>query len=50
MGTFLKTCTYQKMTRKAMLGIEPLVSNLAHGEGLTGHARAAQIRMEKSRE
>ncbi len=49
-GTFLKTCTYQRMTRKAMLGIAPLVSNLAHGEGLTGHARAAEIRMEKSRE
>ena len=47
-GTFLKTCTYQKMTREAMLGIAPLVSNLAHGEGLTGHARAAEIRIEKS--
>lgn len=48
-GTFLKTCTYQKMTKDAMLGIAPLVANLAHGEGLTGHARAAEIRIEKNK-
>lgn len=48
-GIFLKTCTYQKMTRKGMLGIAPLVANLAHGEGLTGHARAAEIRIEKNK-
>jgi len=48
-GTFLKTCTYQKMTREGMLGIAPLVANLAHGEGLTGHARAAEIRIEKNK-
>lgn len=47
-GTFLKVCTYQKMTKEAMLGIAPLVSNLARGEGLIGHARAAEIRMEKT--
>jgi len=47
-GTFLKTCTYQTMSSNAMLGIAPLVSNLARGEGLTGHARAAEIRMEKA--
>lgn len=47
-GTFLKICTYQKMTKNAMLGIAPLVSNLARGEGLIGHARAAEIRMEKN--
>ena len=48
-GIFLKTCTYQKMTREGMLGIAPLVANLAHGEGLTGHARAAEIRIEKNK-
>ncbi len=47
-GTFLKTCTYQSMTKEAMLDIAPLVSNLARGEGLMGHARAAEIRMEKT--
>ena len=46
-GTFLKTCTYQRMSSTAMMGIAPLVSNLARGEGLIGHARAAEIRMEK---
>lgn len=46
-GTFLKICTWQSMSRDAMLDIAPLVSNLARGEGLTGHARAAEIRMEK---
>ena len=47
-GTFLKVCTYQRMSREAMLGIAPLVSNLAKGEGLSGHARAAEIRIEKN--
>ena len=46
-GTFLKTCTYQRMSSTAMMGIAPLVSNLARGEGLIRHARAAEIRMEK---
>lgn len=49
-GTFIKICTYQKMTKNAMLGIAPLVSNLARGEGLVGHARAAEIRIEKTAE
>jgi histidinol dehydrogenase len=48
-GTFLKICTYQSMTKEAMLNIAPLVAKLAHGEGLTGHARAAEIRMEKNK-
>ncbi len=48
-GTFLKTCTYQSMSPSAMMNIAPLVSNLARGEGLIGHARAAEIRMEKNK-
>ncbi len=47
-GTFLKICTYQSMSKKAMREIAPLVSRLARGEGLIGHARAAEIRMEKA--
>ena len=47
-GTFLKTCTYQSMNPAAMMNIAPLVSSLARGEGLIGHARAAEIRMEKN--
>lgn len=47
-GTFIKICTYQSMSQTAMMNIAPLVSNLARGEGLIGHARAAEIRMEKN--
>ena len=49
-GTFLKVCTYQTMTKSAMMDIAPLVSGLAKGEGLEGHARAAEIRIEKNRD
>ena len=45
-GTFLKVCTHQSMTKQAMLEISGLVSNMAHGEGLIAHARAAEIRKE----
>ena len=46
-GTFLKTCTYQRFTNEAMHSLAPVVERLAHGEGLSGHARAAKIRTEK---
>jgi histidinol dehydrogenase len=45
-GTFLKVCTHQTMTKQAMLDISGLVSNMARGEGLIAHARAAEIRRE----
>lgn len=45
-GNFLKVCSFQRYNRSAMQQIAPLVSRMAHGEGLTGHARAAEIRME----
>lgn len=47
-GTFTKICTYQEMTTDGMKKIAPLVSNLAEGEGLAGHARATEIRIEKA--
>lgn len=43
-GTFLKVCTHQTMTEQASKKLAPLVSRLAHGEGLEGHAFAADIR------
>ena len=46
-GTFLKTCTYQRFTEDAMKKLAPLVAGLARGEGLEGHSKAAEIRMEK---
>lgn len=48
-GTFLKTCTHQRMTDKAVKNIAPLVSELARGEGLMGHANAADIRISNNR-
>ncbi len=44
-GTFLKVCTYQWMTREASRKIAPLVARMAKGEGLMGHARAAEKRL-----
>lgn len=46
-GTFLKTCTYQHMTDEAMMDIASVVTALADGEGLVGHAEAADIRRRK---
>lgn len=46
-GTFLKTCTYQRFTEDAMKKLAPLVASLARGEGLEGHSKAAEIRMKK---
>lgn len=45
-GTFLKVCTHQRYQPEAMREIAPLVSRMAHGEGLAAHARAAEIRLE----
>ncbi len=47
-GTFLKVCTCQTMDKEAMMQIAPLVAQMAEGEGLMGHSRAARIRMEKN--
>ncbi len=43
-GTFLKTCTYQRLTPEASKALAPLVERLAVGEGLMGHAAAAKAR------
>ena len=47
-GTFLKTCTHQSMTLEAMRELAPLVERMAKGEGLMGHARAAEVRKNGS--
>lgn len=46
-GTFLKVATWQRVIPSAMKKIAPVAARLAHGEGLSAHARAAEIRMEK---
>ncbi len=43
-GTFLKICTHQSMTDAASKAIAPLAARMARGEGLEGHARAADAR------
>ncbi|SCJ38272.1 Sulfopropanediol 3-dehydrogenase [uncultured Eubacterium sp.] len=43
-GTFLKTCTHQSMSMEASKAISPLVARMAYGEGLEGHAKAAEAR------
>lgn len=44
-GTFLKVCTHQWMSTEASQKIAPLVSRMARGEGLLGHAVAAERRL-----
>lgn len=44
-GTFLKVCTHQRMDPSGTAAIAPLVSRMARGEGLIGHALAAEKRM-----
>src|SRR5665648_731086 len=44
-GTFLKTCTHQSMSREASRNIAPMVVKMAEGEGLVAHARAAKVRI-----
>ncbi|MBQ1483921.1 MAG: histidinol dehydrogenase, partial [Eubacterium sp.] len=46
-GNFLKTCTYQSMTDEASRELSKLTARLAYGEGLYGHARAAELRGAK---
>ena len=46
-GTFLKVCTYQSMTKDASKKLSGLVYELAMGEGLEGHAKAAKVRGER---
>lgn len=43
-GMFLKVCTHQSMTREASQKIAPLTARMARGEGLEGHAIAADKR------
>lgn len=46
-GTFLKTCTYQKITEQGIASIARTSYNMALGEGLSAHANAARQRMLK---
>jgi sulfopropanediol 3-dehydrogenase len=45
-GKFLKTCTYQRLTRVGTRAVAPAVAAISHAEQLAGHARTAEARLE----
>jgi sulfopropanediol 3-dehydrogenase len=47
-GTFLKTCTYQRLTPRGTLAVAPAVAAISHAEGFAGHARTAELRLEEA--
>ena len=46
-GKFIKTLTYQKLTKDANRTIGAVASRISRYEGMEGHARAADIRLRK---
>jgi sulfopropanediol 3-dehydrogenase len=46
-GKFLKTVTWQRMTREANRRIGPACARISRSEGMEGHARTADIRLAK---
>ena len=46
-GKFLKTVTWQTMTREANRTIGPACARISRHEGMEGHARSADIRLSK---
>ena len=46
-GKFLKTLTFEQMTREASVNVGEVVSRVSRVEGMEGHARAADVRIAK---
>ena len=46
-GKFLKTVTWQRMTREANRQIAPACARISRSEGMEGHARTADVRLAK---
>ena len=46
-GKFLKTLTFQSMTREASRDVGQVVARVSRIEGMEGHARSADVRLEK---
>lgn len=44
-GTFLKTCTHQRITPEGVAQLAPAADIMARGEGLSAHALAARSRL-----
>ena len=47
MAKYLKTVIWQRMTREANRDIAPATARISRLEGLEGHARTADVRLEK---
>lgn len=45
-GSFIKTCTKQKLNNKAIEVLAPIAENMAKEEGLYAHALAARVRLD----
>lgn len=46
-GKFLKTLSFQSMTREASRDVGQVVARVSRIEGMEGHARSADVRLEK---
>jgi sulfopropanediol 3-dehydrogenase len=46
-GKFIKTLTYQRLTPEANRKIAAVASRISRIEGMEGHARSADIRLQK---
>ena len=46
-GTFIKTCTTQRLSKGAVDLLAPVAYDLAMDEGLYAHANAAKVRMNQ---
>ena len=46
-GKFIKTLTYQRLSRAATETVAPVAARISRLEGMEGHARTADIRLEK---
>lgn len=44
-GTFIKTCTYQKFTQQGIDTLAPIAERMGIAEGLMAHAKAARVRL-----
>jgi sulfopropanediol 3-dehydrogenase len=44
-GSFLRTCTYQRLTPVGTRAVAAAVAGISHAEGFAGHARTAELRL-----
>jgi sulfopropanediol 3-dehydrogenase len=48
-GKFLRTVTYQELTPEGTRRVAPAVAAISHAEGFGGHAKTAELRLERAR-